>query len=316
VESDDLVEALPDLLRRCWGLHGPVAVAAIHDGMNSVAAEVRVQGRRYAAKWVPDQSRRALEMGAQTARRMAEDGLRAGSPLLTSDGSTTARLGGGAVALLSWVPGTPLSGTSADDQVRMAVTLAQAHRIGGAVARRGRFFVWVTPDAPGTGVEVWVRPAVAAARAELDSLPELTWGVLHTDPAPEAFLLDVETAEVGLIDWTGATGGPLLYDVASAVMYLGGAESAEAFLRAYAEVGPVGAGEVTKHLNALLRFRAAVQATYFAGRIVSRDLTGIADETENWKGLHDARRMFVSLGVELGDEPEARPGGQWGRHPC
>jgi Ser/Thr protein kinase RdoA (MazF antagonist) len=314
VESDDLVDALPDLLRRCWGLHGPVEVAAIQSGMNSAAADVRMHEGRYAAKWVSDQSRQALESGAHTARRMTEGGLVAGEPLLTSDGSATVRFEGGAVALLSWVPGTPLLGGSSQDQVRMATTLAQAHRIGGSETQRGRFFGWVTPDAPGTDVEPWVGPAVAAARAEFDSLPELTWGVLHTDPAPEAFLLDVGTDDVGLIDWTGATRGPLLYDVASAVMYLGGEATASAFLRAYTEVGPVHAGEVAEHLSALLRFRAAVQATYFAGRIARRDLTGIADDSENWKGLHDARKMFVGLGVDL-REPEARPAAQRGHAP-
>jgi Ser/Thr protein kinase RdoA (MazF antagonist) len=227
VDSDDLVEALPDLLRRSWGLQGAdVAIAPIRGGMNSAVAEVRVDQGRYVAKWVPAHNRRALDAGARTAHRMAEGGLLAGEPLLTSDGSLTARSGDGAVALLSWVPGNPLRGVSTDDQIWMATTLAHAHRIGGSELQCGSFFVWVRPDAVGTSVQPWVKPAVAAARAELDSLPALTWGVLHTDPAPEAFLLNEATGAVGLIDWTGATEGPLLYDVASAVMYLGGQESA------------------------------------------------------------------------------------------
>ena len=246
---------------------------------------------------------------------MAGGGLLAGEPLLTSDGSTTTQFDGGAIALLSWVPGTPLLGVSSEDQVRMATTLAHAHLIGGSNVQRGRFFVWVVPEAPGTSVEPWVRSAVAAARAELDSLPELTWGVLHTDPAPEAFLLNDETGQVGLIDWTGATRGPLLYDIASAVMYLGGDESARAFLRTYTELGPVHVGEMAEHLGTLRRFRAAVQAVYFAGRIASRDLTGIAEDGENWKGLHDARKMFSSLGMNIRDEAEARPAAQRGHAP-
>jgi Ser/Thr protein kinase RdoA (MazF antagonist) len=296
VDSDDLVEALPDLLRRSWGLQGAdVAIAPIRGGMNSAVAEVRVDQGRYVAKWVPAHNRRALDAGARTAHRMAEGGLLAGEPLLTSDGSLTARSGDGAVALLSWVPGNPLRGVSTDDQIWMATTLAHAHRIGGSELQCGSFFVWVRPDALGTSVQPWVKPAVAAARAELDSLPALTWGVLHTDPAPEAFLLNEATGAVGLIDWTGATEGPLLYDVASAVMYLGGQESASTFLRRYAELGPIPAGEIAEHLGTLRRFRAAVQAVYFAGRIASRDLTGVADDAENWKGLDDARGMFSSL---------------------
>jgi hypothetical protein len=34
-------------------------VAAIHSGMNSAAADVRMPEGRYAAKWVPDQSEAA-----------------------------------------------------------------------------------------------------------------------------------------------------------------------------------------------------------------------------------------------------------------
>jgi Ser/Thr protein kinase RdoA (MazF antagonist) len=303
VDSDDLVEALPDLLRRSWGLQGAAVIAPIHGGMNSTVAEVRVEQRRYVAKWVPAHNRRALEAGARTARRMAKGGLLAGEPRLTSDGSMTARSGDGAVALLSWVPGNPLRGLSTDDQVWMATTLAHVHRIGGSEWQSRSFFVWVRPDALGTSVQPWIKPAVAAARAELDSLPALTWGVLHTDPAPEAFLLDEATGAVGLIDWTGSTGGPLLYDVASAVMYLGGRESASTFLRTYAELGPIPTGEIAEHLGTLQRFRAAVQAVYFAQRIASRDLTGISDDAENWTGLHDARAMFSRLGVATSTDP-------------
>src|SRR5215213_9999190 len=120
MESNYLVEALPDLLRHCWGLQGSMEIAAIHSGMNSAAADVRMPEGRYAAKWVPDQSRQAFEAGVNVARRMAEGGLIAGEPLLTSDGSVTARFEGGAVALLRWVPGIPLLGVSSEDQVRMA----------------------------------------------------------------------------------------------------------------------------------------------------------------------------------------------------
>jgi homoserine kinase type II len=39
----------------------------------------------------------------------------------------------------------------------------------------------------------------------------------------------------------------------------------------------------------MLRFRWAVQADWFARRVVVGDRTGITDPKENWVGLHDAR---------------------------
>lgn len=52
-------------------------------------------------------------------------------------------------------------------------------------------------------VEPWIRPAVAAAMAEKVRLPPLTWSILHSDPAPEAFLHDQTTGQVGMVDWAG-----------------------------------------------------------------------------------------------------------------
>src|SRR3546814_1110451 len=52
------------------------------------------------------------------------------------------------------------------------------------------------------------------------------------------------TGVTGLIDWTGARRGPVLYDVASAVMYLGGPDSAAAFRMAYRTLGPLGDDEL------------------------------------------------------------------------
>jgi Ser/Thr protein kinase RdoA (MazF antagonist) len=74
------------------------------------------------------------------------------------------------------------------------------------------------------------------------SLPELTWGLLHADPESEAFLRQPDTGAVGLIDWTATTNGPVLYDVASALMYLGGRRNAGAFWDAYVSHSPAPVG--------------------------------------------------------------------------
>ena len=79
-------------------------------------------------------------------------------------------------------------------------------------------------------------------------------------------------------------------------MYLGGDTAARSFLKVYAAAGPLSTDEMGAHLSAMRRYRAAVQAAYFAGRLARHDLTGIADEEENWKGLH-ARDMLKELGM-------------------
>jgi homoserine kinase type II len=83
--------------------------------------------------------------------------------------------------------------------------------------------------------------------------------------------------------------GPVLYDVASAVMYVGGADQV---VPAYLGRRPELRGEVEAGLEAFLRLRYAVQAGYFAWRCSNDVRTGISDPAENRKGLGDARRAF------------------------
>jgi len=117
--------------------------------------------------------------------------------------------------------------------------------------------------------------------------------LLHGDPAPEAFLWNPRSSTCGLIDWSSAFYGPLLYDLASAVMYVGGSASATPLVDAYLQHGLIGDGEVAAGLLPMLRFRWAVQADYFARRLAANDLTGVADRRGNVKGLHDARRHLT-----------------------
>ncbi len=87
--------------------------------------------------------------------------------------------------------------------------------------------------------------------------------------------------------------GPLLYDLASAVMYVGGLDHAGHLIDAYLETGALGRAEIELGLATFLRFRGAIQADYFARRLSTNDLTGIADRGGNEKGLSDARRMLA-----------------------
>lgn len=92
--------------------------------------------------------------------------------------------------------------------------------------------------------------------------------------------------------WSYAIDGPLLYDVASAAMYVGGSGRAQHLIQAYLDVGALGVAEVEHGLAPMLQFRWAVQANYFAWRISENNLTGIAGLEENEKGLEDARQAL------------------------
>ena len=85
-------------------------------------------------------------------------------------------------------------------------------------------------------------------------------------------------------------------------MYLGGPDRATAFLTTYRTHGPLGADEL-QLLDAFRRLRWVVQAAYFAWRLAGRDLTGVADQADNDKGLNDARRGLAELGLDTGEGP-------------
>jgi homoserine kinase type II len=138
-----------------------------------------------------------------------------------------------------------------------------------------------------------VRPAVTGAveaMAKLSVTDQLSYGVLHGDPAPDAFRLDVGTGRTGLIGWEASARGPLAYDVASAVMYAGGPDLADELLDGYLAAGPVPRDELDAALPTLLRFRYAVQADHFARRVWAGDG---ADRTDHLAGLHHARDLLA-----------------------
>ena len=265
---------LAEVLARRWGLTD-VAIVAHHGGMNSATWFV---GERHVAKAVPVARRRAFEAGLAVATAL-EPHLPAGAPVPARDGAVVVEVGDEALALLTRVPGA-----EATDPAVIGTTLAVAHHALRDVTVAGADgFDWVDPSAPHLGIRPWIRPAVAAAVAALDTRG-LTHGLLHADPAPEAFRHDRATGVCGLIDWSAAIRGPLLYDLASAVMYAG-----PDLVGPYLERGPLSRAEVDAGLAAMTRFRWAVQADYFAWRLTTGDLTGIADAAENEKGLADAR---------------------------
>jgi Ser/Thr protein kinase RdoA (MazF antagonist) len=267
--------------------------------MNSSAwLVVTSAGERLVVKAVPAANRDPFEAGLAAAAELDAAGIPAGAPARATDGELVRELGDEAVAVLRFVPGRPLAGRDRVDQRRWGGTLGATHRALSGFSHPGLTrFHWVRPQAAHLSVEPWVRPAVAAAVSAVDRLCAtgvLTQGVLHGDPYPGSFHLDVRTGTIGVIDWGAAISGPLMYDVASAVMYAGGPAHAADLLDAYLAAGPVGRDELAAALPTMLRFRWAVQADYFAHRLRTDDRTGIADPRENWVGLYDARDALAS----------------------
>lgn len=162
------------------------------------------------------------------SRLLDDADVRAGPPVPTMPGPLTADApSGDRMALLTWVPGTPLVGDDEDERRLIGATLARVHRMlrDREVPGAHRFH-GVGPAAPRLGLRPWIRPTVSTVVNALEALrrraPGWPQGLLHADPAPGAFRYDPATGDCGVIDWSSALHGPLLYDRASAVLYLGG----------------------------------------------------------------------------------------------
>jgi Ser/Thr protein kinase RdoA (MazF antagonist) len=278
-----------------WGVDVD-EIASHRGGMNSRTWLIREGRARYVAKAVPAARRAAFEAGLRVASIVEAAGIPAGAPLQTIDGQIVLDVAGFALALLRYVEGSELTGGSEEERAVMGSTLGRAHLslLGRDLPAAGPF-PWLDPRAGHATVRPWVGPAIDGALAAWEAIvPEsLTWAPLHTDPAPEAFRLDRRTGVCGLIDWDLGVVGPLLYDLASAQMYVGGPARAAPLLAAYLDTGALTEHEVDRALPTLTRLRWAVQADYFARRIATDDLTGIEDRSENETGLEDARRALL-----------------------
>lgn len=214
------------------------------------------------------------EPGLLVASCLEERGIQTGAPV------RIAQVDGRLVALLRHVDGRPLIASDAEVIGR---TLGRIHRALSDCEPPAVIDRWPWPWLDPTAItDAELRRASIAVIERADSVAAaLTHGLLHGDPAPEAFL--ATRTGVALIDWGSSCHGPLLFDVASAVMYAG-----HRVLNGYAGAGPLASDELAQ-LEVMLRFRWALQAWYFSVRLASGDLTGIDDEADNRKGLDDAR---------------------------
>jgi Ser/Thr protein kinase RdoA (MazF antagonist) len=278
-----------------WALPG-VTVVPHEGGMNSQTWLVSDGVSRWVAKAVPSAAGLQLAGGVSVAARVQAAGIPAGTAVPTTDGRSTVTRDGRTLALLTFVEGVGLTGKGESEQRLIGTTLARAHTalVGLEIPSADRFH-WLDPEADHLGIRPWIRPAIADALAGWERLvpTSLTWGLIHSDPAPEAFLVDRSTGVCGLIDWDRALVGPLMYDLASAVMYLGGPRHRTALVDGYATLPVLAAAEIERTLVPMFRLRLAVQADYFARRIAMNDMTGITDASENEDGLEHPRRELL-----------------------
>jgi Ser/Thr protein kinase RdoA (MazF antagonist) len=276
---------LTEVLAQRWGLTAD-RVEVLGGGMNSLTWLV---DSKLVAKAVK-RGDTAFEPGLELAARLARAGLTTGTPTPSSEGRLAEPWGDLQVALLDFVDGTPLTGTP-EDQRAIGTTLAQVHVISQAPAGDlEKWFDLITGLEAYFDLEPWIRPAVEGALDAVRNLGSLTWAGLHGDPATEAFLRRPD-GTIALIDWGSFMTAPLLYDVASAVMYAG---TDEHLVPAYLAARPELTDEITTGIPAFARFRHAIQAAYFAWRVSTDERTGLTTDDGNQIGLGHARDWFSS----------------------
>ena len=280
---------VPGVLQERWGLE-PVRLEALTGGMGSETWLAAADGWRVVVKSV-HAGDSAFAPGLELAVRLDDAGFVTGRPQVSREGRVVERVDDRQVGVLEFVDGTPLTGDAADQRA-VGEALARVHQL--SKTAPGELEDWlqlVTQFEPYFDLEDWIRPAVESALNGVRAFDDLTRAWLHGDPAAEALIRQPDDT-VALIDWGAAMHGPVLYDVASAVMYAGG--QPDHVVPAYLRQHPDLEQEIRAGLDAFLRIRWSVQAGYFAWRCANNIRTGIADPAENRKGLADACHAFAS----------------------
>ncbi len=260
-------------LRSQWHL-APSRIVVLPTGVLSRAWAVTAGGDDFVVRLVDDAVRQPLEAGLAAATHLHAAGITIGLPVRTLAGGLTAATPAGTLSLLCRVPGRPLAAADPVDQQWWGDRLGAAHRNLAGFDHPGlRRWNALQPEAGHLAVEPWLRPAIAdavTAMTRLTVTDRLTYGVLHGDPAAGAFVVDPASGRTGLLDWSSCCAGPVIYDVAAAVIYADGPGAAAELLDGYLAAGPVDRHELEAALPVMLRFRWAVLADWFARRLSAR----------------------------------------------
>ncbi len=140
------------------------------------------------------------------------------------------------------------------------------------------------------GLAELIRRACMGARA-FESRRAVTSGVIWADRVE--IVLEKETGQVGVIDWGAIERGPLVFDVALALLWLfpKGSQASEEFLHAYLGVAPISSDELEglSYYTALLWAR---QAKFFAYRVAAGVTRGDPYPRGNIQRLLEARQAL------------------------
>lgn len=286
-------DLLRSTLRLQWNL-APARVVPLDRGVAARAWTVGTGTGDFVVQLVDPADRGAMEAGLSAVEHLRDRAVAAGAPVRTRAGALTATNTAGAWAVLHQPPGRRLVGGDPVDQQWWGDLLGRAHRELDGFAPAGlRRWHWLRAEAAHLALEPWMRPAVSEAvglMTRLSVTDRLTYGVLHGDPAPAGFVVDIDTGRTALAGWGPATSGPLVYDLASAVVYAGGVDAAGDLIDGYTAAGPVSPPEVDAALPVLLRFRLAVLADGFARRIAAEGTAA----AEDLAGLHRVRDALAA----------------------
>lgn len=178
--------ALARRLAQHWGL-GHARITVHNGGMGSSTWFVDHENKRWVAKAVAPLAGSQFAGGMEIARRLEQAGIPAGAPVPAAGGKLVIHVDDDWLALLTWVPGRPLTGQDPAEQNLIGTTLARVHRaLAGQTVQAAQRFHWVNPDADHLSLRPWLRPAIMSALDALDAAdPDgMSWGLLHADPGP------------------------------------------------------------------------------------------------------------------------------------
>jgi Ser/Thr protein kinase RdoA (MazF antagonist) len=262
-------EFLQSTLRDQWHLV-PSKIDERPRSVMSRGWDITTTSGRYVARLAETGARLPMEAGLMAAEHLRMRRIDAGEPIRTLAGALTVEIDQGALAVQRRLPGRHLDGRDPVDQQWWGERLGVVHKALQGFRHAGlRPWQLPDPDAAHLDAEPWLRGTVTAAVAAATRLTvtdQLTYGVLHGDPAPDVFVLDPATGRSGVLHCGSCGTGPLVYDVAAAVAAAGGPDRAGELLDGYRAAGPVRPDELEAALPVLLRLRWAVQADRAARR--------------------------------------------------
>ncbi len=235
-----------------WRLTSPTFTEIEHPGRGSRTWWVACPEGRFVAKLSFDR-RCFVEPGLRVAAAVAASGVFTGAPVLTTDGEVCVdvdRIGAPpwTLALLTAVPGHPLTATMPGSEQVAGDLLGRVHAFLGTSSRRdwvpADLLEWLAALAGATGnIE-----AATVVRTVADRRGTVRSSVLYGDPSPE--VLVTTDGAVGLIDWGTPSWGPQLHDVAVWLRWLGeqpgsGSRREARFLGSYAAHTPLSETDIS-----------------------------------------------------------------------